>query len=1179
MATRAKKFGAMTRTRVVRNVNVAVPSVTELAVERLTAAPQKFNGELIAPAAPSVAPAPPVAPVAPSVPAQPLSVIASVPVPVAEPAPAPVPVPVPAIKSRQDIIRFALKKKLDTYKEQEDGEIHENRYKLDAPPAFIPPTRKGFGKFLQQTYLSAFTLPPILKVDKEGCKKLMAAGASAKVETFLYQEFIREYLRGASPYRGLLVYHGLGSGKTCSAIATAEALYGASHKKIIIMTPGSLRGNFQSQIAFCGFRHFRTDNYWIRMPLDNPLVESFARSVLNLPEQFINQVRRREDQSLRVIFVPDFTRDPNYAEFTSQEQSAVRAQIVASLENRIMFINYNGIPAATLKQLACDPSHPFDNAVIIIDEVHNLTRLMSGKIERYAGIVPGRRRPANVPYEPVKAGRWSPSLCNMTANYSRAFLFYRLLSDARNSKIVALSGTPLINQPDEIGILMNILAGYIECGEGTLTTTRDEDLERLRGLVKEHPRLDSVFFTKGQGSTTFRVSVFPEGYVKVIENGVFRGIREDSSDAAQQPIQAAVEEVVAKAKEAGIPFGGAAVQYTAFPRFPIEKEKFTDLFLDVDAVKVKNDITIMKRMYGLVSYYRGSTEGLMPNVVEDVVVDVPLRGHALTYYTKKRLTEISEEIRSSTSKGDDYMEEKNVTSYRFNSRAACNFAFPKEIARPYRRRDEKSKAEVMDVPVGEVIAEAATEVEDMDAEMRERAAVEAEEAAVEVVVEDVEASEPQQIGGAGDDAAAEEADAADQRPYQVRLEEALRKIRDAKDTYLKVVGASPENSLANYSPKYVAMIEKISAIPGSALVYSQFKSAEGLGIFGFALEANGHVLIDFVGSDRDLAFSPAAEASLRKGPMAGEKRFMFFTGEGSLDTRKTILNIFNANFNQLPPKIKAVLVESGYEATQNHRGEICKVFGITSSGAEGISLKSVRSVHIMEPYWNKVRTEQVKGRAIRICSHADLPEEERNVSIYTYCCTFDQEDVAQKKVDFYLVSRDGGETSDKKVLELGNKKERINDDFLRILKASAVDCFQNSQQNRVQGCFPGVSGSPEEAAFNPSIEADLEMSEQQRFVAAPAATSVAAPPVAITAAAAAAAAAAPRQAPTFTSAKTQERSVITIAGNQYWINPDKSNPSEIAYTLFDVTDLLASKPLGRIVKNPATGKFKKPAMF
>ena len=49
-----------------------------------------------------------------------------------------------------------------------------------------------------------------------------------------------------TPYRGLLLYHGLGSGKTCSSIAIAEGM--KSGRKIIIMTPASLRRNYIEEI-------------------------------------------------------------------------------------------------------------------------------------------------------------------------------------------------------------------------------------------------------------------------------------------------------------------------------------------------------------------------------------------------------------------------------------------------------------------------------------------------------------------------------------------------------------------------------------------------------------------------------------------------------------------------------------------------------------------------------------------------------------------------------------------------------------------------------------------------------------------------------------------------------------------------------------------------------------------
>ena len=64
---------------------------------------------------------------------------------------------------------------------------------------------------------------------------------------------------------------------------------------------------------------------------------------------------------------------------------------------------------------------------------------------------------------------------------------------------------------------------------------------------------------------------------------------------------------------------------------------------------------------------------------------------------------------------------------------------------------------------------------------------------------------------------------------------------------------------------------------------------------------------------------------------------------------------------------------------------------ITSSGSEGITLKNTRFVHIIEPYWHPVRTDQVIGRARRICSHQDLPEQYKTVEVFMYLMTFTHE--------------------------------------------------------------------------------------------------------------------------------------------------------------------------------------------
>ena len=73
---------------------------------------------------------------------------------------------------------------------------------------------------------------------------------SENVSLLTHQKIVRDYMNLYTPYRGLLLYHGLGSGKTCSSIAIAEGM--KNSKRVIILTPKSLRENYISELKKCG---------------------------------------------------------------------------------------------------------------------------------------------------------------------------------------------------------------------------------------------------------------------------------------------------------------------------------------------------------------------------------------------------------------------------------------------------------------------------------------------------------------------------------------------------------------------------------------------------------------------------------------------------------------------------------------------------------------------------------------------------------------------------------------------------------------------------------------------------------------------------------------------------------------------------------------------------------------
>jgi len=1117
--------------------------------------------------------------------------------------------------------------------EEEKGDHYVN----EIPKAYVPDTRRGFSDFIKDEF-DTFMLKPISEQEP------VAPG-----DKYPYQKFIREYIRQASPYRGILVYHGLGSGKTCSAIAASEALFSKSNKKIIVMTPRSLRKNFLNEISFCGFRHYKLQNYWVKLDKTVPMHIAFAKSVLNISDAHLKKATS--------IWVPDFEQEPNYNSLSPDEQTEIRKQILSILiydektnpSGRIHFISYNGIDSMKLKKIACDNPTYFDNAVIIVDEIHNLIRLMTGKIEPYLTsetTKAGDKIKRRIVQETVGADKWKPSLCLSPRNYRRGYLFYRLFLSARNSKIIGLSGTPLINFPEELGILANVLHGYISIIEGIVAVSGDEILKRINSMLLEFAYTDFVRVepdSAGSG-TRFLVSLLPEGVRKISNDVGVERIPEDTSIPSLQEILAELKSMFS---QKGFRFS-LEPQLVAKPLLPIYHDDFISKFIDPSG-KVTNNIVLMKRLTGIVSYYKGSRQDLMPKVVRDTVVRVPMSEYQQNKYIIERAAEIDKDKKSKSKKSSNPImsevfqmsESTTSNSYRMASRQICNFAFPSQVVRP--RPNNKEELE-LESPEDEDIVDTAPDTDDNenfpeledDAEELSKEQIQAQEEALEEIQEDVEQegqesqeggddsdeeeNEESQEGGDDSDEEGEEVEEVEEDPVTkmykkyfkmkvkrvlnerlpqgATLEEkkALKKIikkevklkiseeiksieptleyfveqyskeknlillrqqqllqdqaietskvkpvtalkprpktakealaltaakltlsdckigrkqgelyKDAIDRVKRCLiefasdnlRADRPEGLTILSAKYVAMLNNIQNAPGSSLVYSQFLDMEGIGIFRMTMDINGYAPIEILSSDKgNYQFSERTIASFKKGTL--QPRYITFSGQEKEDVRKLGLDIFNARFNELPESLLSILLEAGFKENDNKRGQICRVFCITSAGAEGISLKNVRAVHIMEPYWNDVRLKQVKGRAIRIGSHLDLPPKERNVSIYTYVSVFSKESQISRsgpmKIDETVSMKDGITrkeaidygipieegmsaytlTSDEHLYVVSQIKKNIIEQLENTMKSAAIDCEINYAENKdgTFKCYP-LKGSVGDFLYHPDIEKDI----------------------------------------------------------------------------------------------------------
>ena len=103
---------------------------------------------------------------------------------------------------------------------------------------------------------------------------------------------------------------------------------------------------------------------------------------------------------------------------------------------------------------------------------------------------------------------------------------------------------------------------------------------------------------------------------------------------------------------------------------------------------------------------------------------------------------------------------------------------------------------------------------------------------------------------------------------------------------------------------------------------------------------------------------------------------------------------------------------------------------ISQAGSQGVDLRNVRQVHLIDPWYNLGRAEQIIGRGRRRCSHAALPADKRNVSVYMYS----------------TLLQNGEEAPDSYIYNLAAAKAIEGGMITRALKEWAVDCYiQNSQ--------------------------------------------------------------------------------------------------------------------------------------
>jgi hypothetical protein len=206
---------------------------------------------------------------------------------------------------------------------------------------------------------------------------------------------------------------------------------------------------------------------------------------------------------------------------------------------------------------------------------------------------------------------------------------------------------------------------------------------------------------------------------------------------------------------------------------------------------------------------------------------------------------------------------------------------------------------------------------------------------------------------------------------------------------------SPDQ-IANYSSKFALIIKLIKESRGVIFVYSNLVEY-GARLFGMCLEEHGY----------ESALGYRLITKINDESLRGSKgKYILFTSDTS-----------NSDLKRSLQRLKSV---------SNVDGQDIKVIVASPRVSEGVDLRYIRQIHLLDYWFNMSRIEQVVGRGIRTCSHQKLPFEQQNCTVYLHICKL--KDSTRELLDEHMYR------------EYVERKATIISKVKKVIMESAMDC-------------------------------------------------------------------------------------------------------------------------------------------
>ena len=848
----------------------------------------------------------------------------------------------------------------------------------------------------------------------EDIKKQADVLAKADFELQPHQAFVKNFMSFQTPYSSLLLYHGLGSGKTCSAIGVCEEMRDYMKqmgitKRIIIVASENVQDNFKLQL-FDERKLKEINGVWsMRGCIGNKLLKEI--NVMNMPmskEKVVNQIKNLINTYYiflgYVQFANYIIKTMNYEE-EMKRQFERKEKKTGDKREKTKIEILKGVKIELNSRVIRRLRNEFDNRLIVIDEVHNIRKTDDNENKKVA---------INLEF---------------------------LVKAAQNMRLLLLSATPMYNNYKEIVWLLNLMNTNDRRGRFEVKDVFDKNGNFKKNgeelLIRK--ATGYISFVRGENPYTFPYRIYPNEFAK--EN-TFQTIKYPSYQMNLKKIGHEDKKRILNLYLTTI--GGCEncgkCQYCCYKYiiYNLRNKKIT-------ITTKQGVIREMPSFENMESF--GYT--LLQIPLESLIISYPVPG--LKQILDKMPTEtFSEEISPSFSESSK--DEEEETEEELVEPVLIETEETENIPEVIPEVEENIQEVIPEIMINKVknaktrkirackYGERLPDGECPKKPKTKRLTIASSEDEFDVNIN--QRSHQGLATSRGGESISSSSEKQDDffsiDPHQLTGKIGLERMMtfldskspnikgdfEYKPSTLKNYGKIfSQKEIGNYSSKIKCILDKIynteskRVSDGIILIYSQYIDS-GLIPVALALEEMGFTRFGEQGIKPLFKNRPTEVVDVRtmQPPEDRKKfkpaRYAMITGDPRLSPN-----------NDLEVK--------GLTSEDNIDGSKVKVVLISKAGSEGIDLKFIRQVHILDPWYNMNRPEQTIGRAVRNFSHKDLPFEQRNVEIFMYGTILDNN--TEEAADLYVYR-----VAEYKAIQIGK--------VTRILKETAVDCIINHDQ-------------------------------------------------------------------------------------------------------------------------------------